>query len=54
MVYIYHGLSEYSAGFYQTLRLLNGFMLNSAEHEICPVIKSQIIVTCKCFLAKHS
>ena len=46
--------SQRIAGFYQALRLLNGFMLNSAEHEICPAIKSQIIVTCKCFLAKHS
>ena len=40
--------------FYQALRLLNVFMLNSAEHEICSAIKSQIIVNCKCFLAKHS
>ena len=46
--------SQRIAGFYQALRLLNGFMLNSAEHEICPAIKSQIIIICKCFLAKHS
>ena len=43
-----------TAGFCQAQRLLNVFMLNSAEHEICPAIKSQIIVNCKCFLAKHS
>ena len=30
------------------------FMLNSAEHEICPANKSQIITNCKFFLAKHS
>ena len=29
------------------------FMLNSAEHEICPVNKSQITNNCKFFLAKH-
>ena len=27
------------------------FMLNSAVHEICPAIKSQITNSCKCFLA---
>ena len=48
--------SQRITDFYQALRLLNVFMLNSAEHEICPAIKSQIIVNCKCkcFLAKHS
>ena len=30
------------------------FMLNSAEHEICPANKSQITNNCKFFLAKHS
>ena len=30
------------------------FMLNSAEHEICPASKSQITDNCKFFLAKHS
>ena len=30
------------------------FMLNSAEHEICPANKSQIANNCKLFLAKHS
>ena len=30
------------------------FMLNSAEHEICPVIKSQITNHSKFFLAKYS
>ena len=29
-------------------------MLNSAEHEICPVNKSQITNICKFFPAKHS
>ena len=29
-------------------------MLNSAEHEICPANKSQIINNSKFFLAKHS
>ena len=28
-------------------------MLNSAEHEICPANKSQIIYNCNFFLAKH-
>ena len=30
------------------------FMLNSAEHEICPASKSQITNNSKFFLAKHS
>ena len=30
------------------------FMLNSAEHEICPANKSQITNNCKFYLAKHS
>ena len=30
------------------------FMLNSAEHEICPANKSQMTQNCKNFLAKHS
>ena len=30
------------------------FMLNSAEHEICPANKSQITDNCKFFGAKHS
>ena len=30
------------------------FMLNSAEHEIFPVNKSQVTNNCKFFLAKHS
>ena len=30
------------------------FMLNSAEHEICPANKSQIINNCKFFLTKYS
>ena len=30
------------------------FMLNSAEHEICPANKSQITDNCKFFLAKPS
>ena len=30
------------------------FMLNSAEHEICPANKSQITDNCKFFLAKHT
>ena len=30
------------------------FMLNSAEHEICPANKSQITDNCKFFLAKHN
>ena len=30
------------------------FMLNSAEHEICPANKSQITDNCKFFHAKHS
>ena len=29
------------------------FMLNSAEHEICPADKSQITNNCNFFLAKH-
>ena len=46
--------SQRIASFYQALRLLNVFMISSAEHKICPAIKSQIIVNCKCVLAKHS
>ena len=46
--------SQRIASFYPALRLLNVFMLSSAEHKICPAIKSQIIVNCKCVLAKHS
>ena len=30
------------------------FMLNSAEHKICPANKSQITYNCKFFLAEHS
>ena len=30
------------------------FMLNSAEHKICPANKSQITNNCKFFLATHS
>ena len=30
------------------------FILNSAEHKICPATKSQITNNCKIFLAKHS
>ena len=30
------------------------FMLNSAEHEICPAYKSHITNNCKFYLAKHS
>ena len=30
------------------------FMLNSAEHEICPANKSQITDNAKFFLAKHN
>ena len=30
------------------------FMLNTAEHEICPANKSQITINCKLPLAKHS
>ena len=30
------------------------FMLNSAEHEICPANKSQITNKCKFYLAKQS
>ena len=30
------------------------FMLNLAEHEICPANISQITNNCKFFLAKHS
>ena len=51
---LYTSWSQRIASFYQALRLLNVFMLSSAEHKICPAFKSQIIVNCKCFLAKHS
>ena len=30
------------------------FMLNLAEHDICPANKSQITNRCKFFLAKHN
>ena len=30
------------------------FMLDSAEHEICPANKSQITNNCKFFFAQHS
>ena len=42
--------SQRIAGFYQALRLLNGFMLNSAEHEICPAIKSLLLLLLNAFL----
>ena len=30
------------------------FMLDSAEHEICPANKTQITINCKFFLAKQA
>ena len=34
--------------------IILSFVLNSAEHELCPADKSQITNNCKIFLAKHS
>ena len=35
------------------MRSLSFFMLNPAEHEICPGNKSQITNTCQVFHATH-
>ena len=48
----YTGVEKYE----KKNKLLPGtfFLLNSAEHEICPANKSQITNNCKFFLAKQS
>ena len=49
-----HIMLEASGSKRQGPEIIKLFVLNSAEHEICPANKSQITNNCKFFLVKHN